>query len=162
MDQIHKSKYSDWIYVKESSIHNKGVFAAKNIPKGTKIIEYIGEKISKEEADKRMERDVKNGTFYVFELNDEYDIDGLTGGSDAIYINHTCAPNCEIDIIDDKIWIISIKDIKEHEELSYDYAFDLDHNTLKHKCLCGHKNCIGYIVNSNKEKELKQMLSNKK
>lgn len=156
-NQIHPSRYSEWVYVKESSIHNKGVFAFKDIPKGTKIIEYVGEKISKEEAEKRMERDLKNGTFYVFELNDEHDIDGLSGGSDAIYINHSCNPNCEIDIFDNKIWIIALKDINEGEELSYDYAFDCDEGTLKHVCKCGSKNCIGFIVNSNQIDKLNKL-----
>lgn len=161
-EKIAPSKYSEWIYVKESNIHNKGVFAFKDIPKGTKIIEYIGEKITKEAAEERLDRDEKNGTVYVFELDENYDIDGFVGGSDAIYINHTCNPNSEVDIIDGKIWIIATKDIKKDEELSYDYGFDLDEDTLNHKCRCGHTNCIGYLVNSDKKEELEIMLQKNK
>ena len=158
MEKILPSKYSDWIYVKESEIHNKGVFAAKTIPKGTKIIEYIGEKITKKEAEERIKRDQENGTHYIFELNDDYDIDGLVNGSDAIYINHSCNPNCEVDVIDDKIYVIALRDILPSEELSYDYRFDGDENTLNHVCRCGSDNCRGYIVDSDDYEKIKHIL----
>lgn len=67
---IKPSKDSDWIFVKESEIHNKGIFAIKNIPIGTKIIQYKGELITKKTAEERIKRDIQNGTHYIFELND--------------------------------------------------------------------------------------------
>ena len=142
--------------VKKSKIHGTGVFATKSISKNTKIIEYIGEKILKKEGDIRSEKRLKKflhskktGSVYIFELNKKYDIDGSPLYNKARYINHSCDPNCEVDIIDDKIWISSIKKIKKGEELSYDYGYSFDKEDYKdHECKCSSKYCIGYIISS--------------
>ena len=83
-----------------------------------KIIQYIGEKISKLEGDKRSEKRIKKylksektGSVYIFELNKKFDIDGNIKQNKARFINHSCNPNCEVDIIDNEIWISSIKKI---------------------------------------------------
>lgn len=144
-----------WL-VKKSKVHGSGVFATKNIPKGKKIIEYIGEKITKSEGDRRSELRIKKylnsdktGSVYIFELNKKYDIDGSPLYNKARYINHSCEPNCEVDIIDNQIWISSIKKIKSGEELTYDYGYTFDPDDYKdHPCRCASKNCIGYIISS--------------
>tara|TARA_Y100000816_G_scaffold266326_1_gene226799 strand:- start:753 stop:1250 length:498 start_codon:yes stop_codon:yes gene_type:complete len=144
-----------WL-VKKSKVHGSGVFATKNIPKGKKIIEYIGEKIAKSEGDRRSELRIKKylnsdktGSVYIFELNKKYDIDGSPLYNKARYINHSCEPNCEVDIIDNQIWISSIKKIKSGEELTYDYGYTFDRDDYKdHPCRCASKNCIGYIISS--------------
>ncbi|RME55377.1 SET domain-containing protein-lysine N-methyltransferase [Candidatus Woesearchaeota archaeon] len=140
------------IIIKKSSIHNKGVFASRDIAKGTKVIEYVGEKITKKEAEKRalkkLNKHKKNpdqGAVYIFELNSRYDIDGDVPYNDAKYINHSCNPNCETQIINNRIWIVAIKDIKKGEEITYNYGYDLD-SYKDHPCKCGSKNCIGYIL----------------
>ena len=142
--------------VKNSKIHGTGVFATKNIKKNSNIIEYIGEKVTKSEGDKRSANRIKKylnsnktGSVYIFELNKEYDIDGSVLYNKARYINHSCDPNCEVDIIDNKIWISSIKKIKSGQELTYDYGYAFDKDDYKdHICKCGSKKCIGYIISS--------------
>ena len=142
--------------VKKSPIHGTGVFATKNIPKNTNIIEYIGEKVTKSEGDRRSSQRIKkyinspfNGSVYIFELNKKYDIDGFVSYNKAKYINHSCNPNCEVDIIKDQIWISSIKNIKKGTELSYDYGYSFDLDDFRdHVCKCGSKNCIGFIISS--------------
>ncbi len=142
--------------VKKSKVHGHGVFATKNIKKNTRIIEYIGEKITREEGDKRSERRInkylnseKTGSVYIFELNKNFDVDGSPLYNKARYINHSCDPNCEVDILDGKIWISSIKKIKKGEELNYDYGYEFDESDFKdHICKCGSKNCIGFIISS--------------
>ena len=144
-----------WV-VRRSKIHGPGVFAKKNILKNTKVIQYIGEKITRSEGNKRSEKRLKkylhsqtDGSVYIFELNKKYDIDGNPKYNKARYINHSCDPNCEVDIINNEIWISSIKKIKKGEELSYDYGFEFDKDDFKdHICKCGSKNCIGYIISS--------------
>jgi len=156
------------ILVKESKIHHKGVFAKKDISKGTKIIEYIGDKISKEESDRRADEQLaraeKNpdfeGLVYIFELNDEYDIDGNVPENDAKYINHSCNPNCEIDSDNEHIWVVAKKDIKEGEELFYNYGYDME-DFEDHPCLSGSENCIGYIVAEEHWPEIKKKLEEK-
>ena len=140
--------------VKKSKVHGSGIFATKNIKKNTNIIEYIGEKITRLEGDKRSAKRIKDylhseetGSVYIFELNSKYDIDGSFEYNKARYINHSCNPNCEVDILQNEIWIIAIKNIKKDEELSYDYGYQFDEDDYKdHVCKCGSKNCIGFII----------------
>ena len=142
--------------VKKSKIHNSGVFATSNIKKGSKIIQYIGEKILRSEGDRRSEKRIKKylnskktGSVYIFELNKRYDIDGSPSYNKARYINHSCNPNCEVDIMKGEIWISSIKNIKKGDELSYDYGYTFDKEDYEdHVCNCGSKNCIGYVISS--------------
>ena len=87
------------------------------------------------------------GSVYIFELNKKYDIDGSPLYNKARYINHSCDPNCEVDIIKNEIWISSIKKIKKGEELSYDYGYPFDKDDYSdHICKCGSIKCVGYIV----------------
>ncbi|MEX0920429.1 MAG: SET domain-containing protein-lysine N-methyltransferase [Candidatus Pacearchaeota archaeon] len=166
MGEKREPTTSEYIEVRNSRIHNKGVFAAKEIPKGTEVIEYVGEKIGKREAEERADKqfkrgkDKKNGEghVYIFELNKRYDIDGNFSWNTARLINHSCDPNCEAEIEDNKrIWITSIKDIKKGEEITFNYGYSID-NFEDHLCKCGSKNCIGYIVDKKKWPKLKRLL----
>ena len=154
-----------WV-VRRSKIHGTGVFAKKNIPKNTKIIQYIGEKITKKEGDKRSAKRIKEylnseetGSVYIFELNKKYDIDGSPKYNNARYLNHSCNPNCEVDVINNEIWISSTKNIKLGAELTYDYGYAFDSDDYKdHLCKCGSKDCIGFIISSDQwEKYLKHV-----
>jgi SET domain-containing protein len=126
------------VWVGTSRIAGKGLFAAQNIKKGTRIIQYIGQRISKEETAERLYQ----GNQYIFEFNDHYNIDGKTLKNKARYINHSCDPNCEILLTKRTIWIVAKRDIKEGEEFSYNYGF----TTKQYHCQCGAKNCYGYIL----------------
>ncbi len=162
MDKIWK--------VKKSKVHGSGVFALQKIKKNTKIIEYIGEKITKREGDRRSEKRLKKylnskstGSVYIFELNKRYDIDGSPLYNRARYINHSCNPNCEVEIEKGHIWIKSIRSIKVGEELNYDYGYEFDEEDYKdHKCKCGSKNCIGYIISSDDWKKFKKYINKSK
>ena len=142
--------------VKSSKIHGTGVFAKEDIPKNVKVIQYIGEKISRSEGNKRSEKRLNkylhsqtDGSVYIFELNSKYDIDGSPICNKARQINHSCKPNCEVNIKNNQIWISSIKKIKKGQELSYDYGFEFDKDDFKdHVCKCGSENCIGFIISS--------------
>jgi len=80
------------VRVSTSRIAGKGLFAAQDIKKGTRIIQYIGQRISKDETAERLDQ----GNQYIFAFNDHYDIDGKTLKNKARYINHSCDPNCDI------------------------------------------------------------------
>ena len=94
-----------------------GLFSLEDIPKGQLIIEYTGERISNEEADRR-------GGRYLFAVTDELVIDGKGRENLSRYVNHACRPNAqaEHDETDDRIYIRSIKKIKAGEEITYDYG----------------------------------------
>lgn len=154
--------------VRESKIHNKGVYSATDIPKGTKILEYTGEKINKEESDRRYDhclelsrQDHKKAATYLFELDDEYCLDGDIPNNDAKYINHSCNPNCIIEIEDERIWIYAKRDIKKGEELTFSYEFDVDEGYPDHVCKCGTENCVGYIVAEEDRPILKEYIEKK-
>ena len=142
------------IYFKnKSKTHGYGLYAAVNINKNTEIIEYVGDKVTKNEGNRRADkqalrnsRNKNNGMVYVFELNTRYDIDGSVAYNHARFINHSCNPNCEVQIINNKIWILSIKNIKEGEELSYDYGYSYDSDYKSYPCKCKSNNCVGFIL----------------
>jgi len=142
---------SEWAVVRGSKIHGRGMFAAKEIPKGTRIIEYTGERITKaegwrrERARQERARRGGDGCIYIFELNTRVDIDGSVLWNTARYINHSCEPNCESQISRGRVWIVALRKIRPGEELSYDYYYDYEHYE-DHPCRCGAEDCAGYIV----------------
>jgi SET domain-containing protein len=157
------AKKSNYIRVKKSSIHNKGVYARKNIPKGEKIIEYVGKILTKKESEKLAEKQIEKsqkkknkGAVYIFELNKRYDIEGNVSWNKAKYINHSCDPNAEAINERGHIWIISMKDIKKGEEITYNYGYDWE-NYKEHPCKCGSPKCIGYILDKKHWKKIKKI-----
>lgn len=129
------------VRIAPSSIHQQGLFATERIPKGTYIIEYTGEKITKEESARRL----AGYNPYIFHLNYRYDIDGSTLENIARYINHSCDPNCEVEISKSQIWIVAIRTIASGEELSFNYGYDA-RDYEKFPCHCGARQCCGYIL----------------
>lgn len=148
--------------VKKSKIHGKGIFAKQDIRKGETIIEYKGKKITKKESEiislKTEEKAKSNhnlGAVYIFELNRKYDLDGNIPNNPAKYINHSCNPNAETEQDEnDRIWIVALRNIKKDEEISYNYGYDFE-NYKENKCICGSKNCIGFIVAKKYWKKIK-------
>jgi SET domain-containing protein len=144
------------ISVRRSVIHGRGVYATRLIKKGERIIEYKGERINWKEALRRHPHDPEqpNHTFY-FTVGDDCVIDGGAKGNAARWINHSCNPNCEADMVEVKgqmhVFISALRDIKPGEELSYDYGLEIDGAyTAKLKrefaCWCGHKECRGTML----------------
>ena len=109
---------------KKSRIHGWGVYATKVISKNTRIVHYAGEKISNHESLRREQRYIKNGHIWCFKLTNRTVIDAGVGGNVARYINHSCKPNCYVDIRDGVIWIRAARRIPRGEELTYNYHTD--------------------------------------
>ena len=137
-------KTNKYVEQVRSRIHNNGQHAQCDIPAETRIIEYVGERISHKKADARVEAD-EGHCVYLFELNDKVILDGDTDYNLAKYINHSCEPNCYSEIDGKHIWIMAERDIKKGEELVYDYGFQRP-GWEDHPCHCGSKNCFGFIV----------------
>jgi hypothetical protein len=115
------------IQVRRSGIHGKGVFALKPILKGESIIEYLGEVITWKQAQRQPPHnpDEPNHTF-LFHLDDRHVIDGTRGGNAARWINHACAPNCEAEDNDGRIFIKALRNIRPGEELNFDYSLMIE------------------------------------
>ncbi|HVY23388.1 MAG TPA: SET domain-containing protein-lysine N-methyltransferase [Steroidobacteraceae bacterium] len=143
---------SDLVEVRNSPIHGRGVYAVKPIKKGTRILEYVGERISHAEADRRFwKKGQDDGHTFLFVVNHKTVIDGTHDGNDARYINHRCAANCETVTEGNRIFIDAMTNIKAGEELGYDYQLTWDSGDdpeeLKlYDCRCGSKNCRGTML----------------
>ena len=141
--------------VKKSNIHQRGLCAADDIKKGSKIIEYKGRIIPIKETETNPKFDNEKA-IYLFNINKRYDLDGDFKYNTARLINHSCNPNCEVEGKGLKIWIYAIKNIKKGEELSYDYGFNFDEDFKNYPCKCGSSNCVGYIVRSESRWRIKR------
>ncbi len=157
-----------YLIIKESRVHNKGAFARKFIPKGTRVIKYIGRIISKEESDQILHeyyqkhlKDNNHAITYLFELDDKHDLDGDVPENIAKYINHSCNPNLEVEIKEYEVFLDAICDINQGEELCYNYGFDLDDDTFKNPCHCNSHKCMKYICNEDSWDKLKEKLKEK-
>ena len=124
-----------------SAIHGIGGFAKADITSGTRVIEYVGEKITKAESLRRCE----SANEYIFSLDDESDLDGNVPWNPARFLNHSCDPNCEAVPEGGRIWIVARHDIRAGEEITFNYGYDLE-DYREHPCCCGAADCAGYIV----------------
>ena len=130
-----------WVRFRPSMIHGHGGFAAAPALADTLLIEYLGERITKEESHRRCEV----GNPFIFELDELTDLDGNVEWNPARWINHSCAPNCTAENHDGRIWIVSRRDLLAGEELTFNYGYDLtDYRDFP--CRCGAANCVGFMV----------------
>jgi hypothetical protein len=138
--------------VRHSRIHGRGVFAAANILKGTRITEYVGDRISHAEADRRHEDKAHddNHTF-LFTVNSRVVIDGGVKGNDARWINHSCDPNCESVVDKARVFLEAVRDIPKGQEICFDYMIERDPNDPPEMdqifgCRCGSPKCRGTML----------------
>ncbi|MCB0757160.1 MAG: SET domain-containing protein-lysine N-methyltransferase [Flavobacteriales bacterium] len=156
---------SGLIIVRRSRIHGNGVFAARDLPEGTELIEYTGRLITIAEADALYD-EIHTGHTFLFTLNEEWIIDGNVGGNDARWINHGCAPNCipylhahPRDRSKDRVIIETLRDVEAGEELQYDYgiSFEVPYTPRLKKiwaCRCGTPRCTGTMLKSGTHERL--------
>ena len=142
------------IQVRRSGVHGKGVFALADIARGERIIEYVGEVISWDEAQRRHPHDPQdpNHTFY-FHIDEDRVIDALYGGNASRWINHSCDPNCIADEDGGRIFITARRAIKAGDELNYDYGLVIDEPLTpelkaEYPCWCGSRKCRGTLLSS--------------
>lgn len=139
--QKHGQEDHPLIVFKSSTIHGMGGFARRDIRRGKRIVEYVGIKLSKAKA----QTELHQQNVYIFTLDDTYDVDGSVAWNPARFLNHSCNPNCEVEIVRGRIWIYALRDIKAGEELTYNYSYDFE-DYENRPCNCGTPNCVGYMV----------------
>jgi hypothetical protein len=146
------AKNKPMVEVRESDIQGRGVYAVCAIRKGTWIIEYTGERISHAEADMRYDdANMDRHHTFLFTINELVCIDAFIGGNEARYVNHSCDPNCETVLAEGEIHIVAMRDIGAGEELTYDYGYTLDEESVeealrRYPCRCGTASCKGTIL----------------
>jgi uncharacterized protein len=146
------ARRADLLTVRRSAVHGRGVFARRRIRRGTRIIEYLGERVSHREADRRYEHKHHgdNHTF-LFIVDGGTVIDAGIGGNEARFINHSCDPNCESVIEQRRIFIEAVRTIQPGEELTYDYRIGRDRSDPPNvdqifACRCGAAHCRGSML----------------
>ncbi|HET7585279.1 MAG TPA: SET domain-containing protein-lysine N-methyltransferase [Gemmatimonadaceae bacterium] len=158
---------SPYFRIRRSAIQGRGAFALRRIRKGTRIIEYTGERISSAEADRRYDDDaMKRHHTFLFTLTSRTVIDAAVNGNDARFINHSCNPNCEAVIEDGHIFIEAIRTIQPGQELTYDYQYEREpgygeEEERFYMCKCGAPNCRGTILAPKKKKRRRRKASAK-
>jgi SET domain-containing protein len=125
------------LIIRSSQIHAAGCYTTEPIKKRTRIVEYTGPRISKDEADKKYQ---DSPTTYLFGVGDGSRV--IDGHGIAMFINHSCEPNCETGEVRGHVWIKALRYIEAGEELTYDYnLYDGDDDEAL--CNCGAPNCRG-------------------
>ncbi len=138
--------------IRRSPIQGLGAFATRRIASGTRLIEYVGERLTPEQADARYpDTQGERHHTYLFAIDDDVVIDAAVSGNDARFINHSCDPNCDAVVEHGRIWIETIRDVEPGEELAYDYAYILDERHTpaakrRYPCRCGAATCRGTIL----------------
>jgi len=138
--------------VRRSRIHGNGVYAARRIRKGTRIVEYLGDRITHAEADARYaSKGQDDGHTFLFVASDKVVIDAGVGGNEARFINHSCDPNCETVIEAERVFIDAIRTIQPGEELGYEYGLtwestDDPTELANYACRCGAQQCRGTML----------------
>ncbi|MGA8528813.1 MAG: SET domain-containing protein-lysine N-methyltransferase [Acidobacteriaceae bacterium] len=123
------------LVIRSSAIHAAGCYTTTPIRRGARVVEYTGPRISKDDADQKYEN---SPTTYLFGVGDGSMV--IDGHGTAMFINHSCEPNCETEEIDGRVWIMAIRTIKAGEELTYDYfLYDVDDDEAL--CNCGSPGC---------------------
>lgn len=144
--------------VRSEAIAGLGAFATRRIRKGTRIIEYTGERISPREAAGRYDDHVGDHAHVVlFEVDKRTVIDAGVGGNDARFFNHSCAPNCEAVLDEGRVYLEAIRTIQPGEELTYDYGLEfLDRrargSASRYSCRCGAPNCRGTMLGEKRKR----------
>ncbi len=140
------------IEVRNSRVHGLGVFALRRIRKGTRVIEYLGERISHKEADRRYDlKEANDNHTFLFIVDGRTVIDAGVNGNAARFINHTCGPNCESVTQNRRVFIEAIRTIEPGEELAYDYQIEWDPQDPPDideifACRCGSTECRGTML----------------
>jgi len=126
--------------VRKSSISGRGCFAAKAFLMGRKIGELVGERVSRVEAKRRVER---KRIIRCVEIDSYWRIDASRIANALAFVNHSCQPNARIAIRYGRVEFYALRRILTGEELTVDYEYS-QHPDSK-RCYCGARNCRGTI-----------------
>ena len=138
--------------MRRSAIAGRGAFATRAIGPGVRIIEYAGERLTPAEAERRYPDAAEQAHHtFLFAIDEQVVVDAGVNGNEARWLNHSCAPNCDVVVDGGRLWIETMQDIEPGEELVYDYAYVLAERHTpaakkRYPCRCGAITCRGTIL----------------
>ena len=138
------------LIIRSSAIHAAGCYTTAPIRKGARVAEYTGPRLSKSEADKRYD---EAPVTYLFGLGDGSVV--IDGHCMAMFINHSCDPNCETHEEKGHVWIKAIRKIAPGEEITYDYCL-YDGDDDEAICNCGTRKCRGTMYSRQESRRRKR------
>ncbi|KAG2636742.1 hypothetical protein PVAP13_2NG470100 [Panicum virgatum] len=156
-EYIHYKQLKGWkhLVVYKSGIHGLGLYTSVFIPRGSMVVEYVGEIVGQRVADKREieyqsgKRQQYKSACYFFKIDREHIIDATCKGGIARFVNHSCQPNCVAKIIsvrnEKKVMFFAERDINPGEEITYDYHFNREDDGQRIPCFCRSKYCRRYL-----------------
>ncbi|KAL6601411.1 hypothetical protein ACP70R_044631 [Stipagrostis hirtigluma subsp. patula] len=156
-EYIHYKQLKGWkhLVVYKSGIHGLGLYTSVFIPRGSMVVEYVGEIIGQRVADKREieyqsgRRQQYKSACYFFKIDKEHIIDATRKGGIARFVNHSCQPNCVAKIIsvrnEKKVVFFAERHINPGEEITYDYHFNREDECQKIPCFCRSRYCRRYL-----------------
>lgn len=142
------------LIIRSSAIHAAGCYTTTPIRKGKRVVEYTGPRLSKDQADDLYADSLVT---YLFGLDDGSVV--IDGHCMAMFINHSCDPNCETDEEDGRVWIKAIKGIAAGEEITYDYCL-YDGGDEDQTCNCGAYTCRGTMYSAEEMRKRKRAEKN--
>ncbi len=138
--------------VRRSRVHGRGLFVRSPYAPGELVGEYRGRVIEPdEEADTSSAQNADPSYTLLVALDDGRTIDAGVSGNSIRFINHSCDPNCETSIVDDRVLVHAVRHIAVGEELTYDYNLrpgDPSDSPDEYACRCGSANCRGTMVDA--------------
>ncbi|KAL6844941.1 hypothetical protein ACP4OV_025600 [Aristida adscensionis] len=156
-EYIHYKQLKGWkhLVVYKSGIHGLGLYTSVFIPRGSMVVEYVGEIVGQRVADKR-ETEYQSGkrqqyksACYFFRIDKEHIIDATRKGGIARFVNHSCQPNCVAKIISfknqKKVVFFAERHINPGEEITYDYHFNREDECQRIPCFCKSRYCRRYL-----------------
>jgi hypothetical protein len=143
------------LIIRSSAIHAAGCYTTTPIRKGARVAEYTGPRLSKAEADIRYD---ETPITYLFGLGDGTVV--IDGHCMAMFINHSCDPNCETHEANGRVWIKAIRTIAAGEEITYDYCL-YDGDDDEALCNCGTQKCRGTMYSQSESRRRKRVVKKK-
>ena len=147
-----KGRKTGRFVLRRSPLHGLGAFARRRIRRGSRVIEYLGERLTAAAVRARYDaRAADDAHTFLFQLDESSYIDASVGGNAARFINHSCRPNCEAQQDGARIFIVAIRNIQPGVELTYDYALEIErgHSEARRRrfaCRCGAPRCRGTML----------------
>lgn len=144
----YREYYDDDVEVAKTRC-GRGVFAVRQFLPGELVMEITGHLIRRKKY---------SGSDFVMELSKKW---SLEPSIPAVYLNHSCTPNCElIQVTKFSLVLVAICNIEAGSEITFDYRWE-PHKWIP-RCKCGSPKCRGWVVDKEGVRKMKKIAKRSK